>query len=173
MEWIVPLPTIFRQIDPLLEPDSVKNAALPGKKAADELTRNGREFWSLTDRAGRYAEAAARLQHPNIVQIHEVGEANGQPYCALEFVEGAAWPANSRASRCRPGSRPGWSRLWRERCNWPTAATWSTATSSRPTSCWLLTAPRRRLAPSLRHWLHQFANDLEDEVYQFEDGGLV
>jgi WD40 repeat protein len=34
------------------------------------------------------AEAAARLQHPNIVQIHEVGEAGGHPYCALEFVEG-------------------------------------------------------------------------------------
>ncbi len=34
------------------------------------------------------AEAAARVQHPNIVQIHEVGEADGHPYCALEFVEG-------------------------------------------------------------------------------------
>jgi len=34
------------------------------------------------------AEAAARLQHPNIVQIHEVSEADGHPYCALEFVEG-------------------------------------------------------------------------------------
>jgi serine/threonine protein kinase len=34
------------------------------------------------------AEAVARLQHPNIVQIHEVGEAGGHPYCALEFVEG-------------------------------------------------------------------------------------
>src|SRR6516164_7961092 len=34
------------------------------------------------------AEAVARLQHPNIVQIHEVGEAGGVPYCALEFVEG-------------------------------------------------------------------------------------
>ena len=34
------------------------------------------------------AEAVARLQHPNIVQIHEVGEADGHPYCALEFVEG-------------------------------------------------------------------------------------
>src|SRR5215813_7443045 len=34
------------------------------------------------------AEAVARLQHPNIVQIHEVGEAEGHPYCALEFVEG-------------------------------------------------------------------------------------
>ena len=34
------------------------------------------------------AEAVARLQHPNIVQIHDVGEAGGHPYCALEFVEG-------------------------------------------------------------------------------------
>lgn len=34
------------------------------------------------------AEAVARLQHANIVQIHEVGETNGHPYCALEFVEG-------------------------------------------------------------------------------------
>src|SRR5205814_934045 len=34
------------------------------------------------------AEAVARLQHANIVQIHEVGESDGHPYCALEFVEG-------------------------------------------------------------------------------------
>src|SRR5436190_3861568 len=34
------------------------------------------------------ARAAARLQHPNIVQIHEVGEHEGQPYLALEFVDG-------------------------------------------------------------------------------------
>ena len=34
------------------------------------------------------AEAVARLQHPNIVQIHEIGSAGGHPYCALEFVAG-------------------------------------------------------------------------------------
>jgi WD40 repeat protein len=34
------------------------------------------------------AEAVARLQHPNIVQIHEIGEQDGHPYLALEFVEG-------------------------------------------------------------------------------------
>jgi hypothetical protein len=34
------------------------------------------------------AEAVARLLHPHIVQIHDVGEADGHPYCALEFVEG-------------------------------------------------------------------------------------
>jgi WD40 repeat protein/serine/threonine protein kinase len=38
------------------------------------------------------AEAAviARLQHPNIVQIYDVGEAAGQPYFALEFVAGGS-----------------------------------------------------------------------------------
>jgi len=36
------------------------------------------------------AEAVARLQHPNIVLIHEVGEADGHPYCALEFVAGGS-----------------------------------------------------------------------------------
>jgi eukaryotic-like serine/threonine-protein kinase len=36
------------------------------------------------------AEAVARLQHPNIVQIHEIGEAGGRPFIALEFVEGGS-----------------------------------------------------------------------------------
>ena len=42
------------------------------------------------------AEAVARLQHPNIVQIHEVAEHNGWPYLTLEYVNGgnlAAWSA--------------------------------------------------------------------------------
>jgi len=36
------------------------------------------------------AEAVARLKHPNVVQIHEVGEQDGFPYLALEFVEGGS-----------------------------------------------------------------------------------
>jgi WD40 repeat protein/tRNA A-37 threonylcarbamoyl transferase component Bud32 len=38
----------------------------------------------------REAEAAARLQHPNIVQIFEVGEVEGRPFLALEFVGGGS-----------------------------------------------------------------------------------
>src|SRR6516225_10958376 len=36
------------------------------------------------------AEADARLQHPNIVQIHEIGEADGRPFIALEYVAGGS-----------------------------------------------------------------------------------
>ena len=36
------------------------------------------------------AEAVARLQHPNIVQLHEVGEQDGMPFFSLEFCEGGS-----------------------------------------------------------------------------------
>src|SRR3954463_8768112 len=36
------------------------------------------------------AEAVARVQHPNIVQIYEVGEHLGRPYLALELVDGTS-----------------------------------------------------------------------------------
>src|SRR5262245_5012674 len=34
------------------------------------------------------AEAIARLRHPGIVQVYEVGESDGRPFFSLEFVAG-------------------------------------------------------------------------------------
>jgi WD40 repeat protein/tRNA A-37 threonylcarbamoyl transferase component Bud32 len=39
------------------------------------------------------AEAVARLQHPNIVQIYEIGERDGLPFFSLEFVDGGSLQA--------------------------------------------------------------------------------
>ncbi len=48
------------------------------------------------------ARTAASLQHPNIVAIHEVGEAEGQPYFTMDFIEGRDLASPSSAWRRSP-----------------------------------------------------------------------
>src|SRR5204863_9287210 len=38
----------------------------------------------------RGAGAAARLQHPHVVQVHGVGEHQGRPYLVMEYVAGGS-----------------------------------------------------------------------------------
>jgi WD40 repeat protein len=64
------------RLDRLVALKMIRAGGLAGE---DELARFGEE-----------ARAVARLQHPNIVQIYEVGEEAGQPYLALEYVEGGS-----------------------------------------------------------------------------------
>jgi cytochrome c peroxidase len=47
--------------------------------------------FTAPDQVARFrteTQAVARMQHANIVQIYDVGEVRGLPYCALEFVDG-------------------------------------------------------------------------------------
>jgi len=52
---------------------------LPGDLTADREAR---------ERFEREAQAAAALNHPNIIVVHEIGECEGQIYIAMEYVEG-------------------------------------------------------------------------------------
>ena len=69
---------VYRAYDPKISRD-VAIKVLPPEliNDKDRLARFERE-----------ARATGALNHPNIITIHEIGEADGKPYIATEFVEG-------------------------------------------------------------------------------------
>ncbi len=69
---------VYRARDPRLERD-IALKVLPEETVADETSRA---------RMVREARMAARLNHPHICTVHEVGEADGLLYIAMELVEG-------------------------------------------------------------------------------------
>jgi TolB-like protein len=69
---------VYRALDPQLERE-IALKVLPAAMLADATARS---------RLLREARMAARLNHPNVCTVHEVGEADGQVYLAMELVSG-------------------------------------------------------------------------------------
>jgi eukaryotic-like serine/threonine-protein kinase len=65
-----------------------RHLGLNRRVALKLLQESRQEEPGLVARFRREAEAAARCQHPNLVQIHDVGEHDGRFYLALEYVAG-------------------------------------------------------------------------------------
>src|SRR5262245_59977916 len=58
------------------------------RDVAIKLMRTGFDVTDLRDRFTREAKSIGRLHHPNIVTVFDVGEHDGEPFIAMEYVEG-------------------------------------------------------------------------------------
>ena len=73
-----------------------------GRRVAIKLVRGDAEQPAFRDRLVREAQAMARLEHPNVVRVYEVGQAEGRTFVAMEFVDGetlSKWLAQRRPWR--------------------------------------------------------------------------
>jgi mono/diheme cytochrome c family protein/predicted Ser/Thr protein kinase len=61
-----------------------------GRKVAIKMISGAHLSPRVVTRFRLEAEAAAMLQHPNFVQIFEVGQVNGRPFLAMEYVAGGS-----------------------------------------------------------------------------------
>ena len=72
---------VYDGFDPVIERRvAIKTIA---KAAVDPV-----EAAELLGRFKREAQAAGRLNHPNIVSIHDYGEDDGLAFIAMEFIKG-------------------------------------------------------------------------------------
>src|ERR1051326_1258387 len=112
-----PQPTTVANVKPAVatSPAAARAAVIPGYEILAELGRGGMGvvFKARQIQADRVvalkmilagalagpddvarfkteAQAVARLQHPGIIQVHEVGEHQGLPYFSLEFAAGGS-----------------------------------------------------------------------------------
>lgn len=87
------------------------------RKIAIKLIRSRSQGSHARARLLREAQGLARLSHPNVVQIHEIGEHDGAVFVAMEFVRGVTlreWLHPPEPSE-QPAERAGEARPWRER----------------------------------------------------------
>lgn len=61
-----------------------------GRRVAIKMVSRPRQAAVALARFKAEAEAAARLQHPNFIQVYEVGESGERPYFSMEYVDGGS-----------------------------------------------------------------------------------
>src|SRR5262249_41680113 len=98
---------VYKAMDPRLQRVVALKVLPPvaGGRAQRSLTSGAAPDERLT-RFVREARAVAKLQDPHIVQVYEIGEHEGQPYIALEYVGGGSladklrteWPTHRAAA---------------------------------------------------------------------------
>ncbi len=69
--------TVYAAFDPTLD-----------RTVALKVIHDKVESADAEQRLLREAQAMARLNHPNVVTVHDAGTKDGRPYVAMEFVEG-------------------------------------------------------------------------------------
>ncbi|MGB1015260.1 MAG: serine/threonine-protein kinase, partial [Nannocystaceae bacterium] len=74
------------------------------RKVAIKLVRPEHTRKDETHRLLREAQALAKLAHPNVVGVHDVGTINDRVWLALEFIEGQTLRSWLSALRTRPRS---------------------------------------------------------------------
>jgi tetratricopeptide (TPR) repeat protein/predicted Ser/Thr protein kinase len=70
-----------------------------GRRVALKRMRFESESESERSRLRNEARALARLSHPNVVQVYEIGEHDGQSFVVMEYVEGPTLRSWVRAHR--------------------------------------------------------------------------
>lgn len=73
-----------------------RDTALDRPVAVKFLLASHAQLEVIVRRFQREARAAARINHPNIVHVHAVGEDDGRPYIVMEYVDGAPLDAMLR-----------------------------------------------------------------------------
>ena len=65
-----------------------EDSSLGRKVALKVMAERYAEDGEFVERFRREAQAAARLNHPNIIAVYDRGEADGRPYIAMEYLQG-------------------------------------------------------------------------------------